>query len=79
MFSFLSKEKEGVIGLRLSAKDREEFIKKFNTKIMEQYGRMMKEYVEVPVLLLKNKKTMKKYLQKSYDYVASLKPKSTKK
>jgi hypothetical protein len=78
MFSFLSKEKEGVMGLRLSENDREEFIKKFNTKIMEQYGRMMKEYVEIPISLLKNKKIMKKYLQMSYDYVASLKPKPTK-
>ena len=39
----------------------------------------VKEYVEVPISLSKNKKEMKKYLQKSYDYVASLKPKSTKK
>lgn len=77
MFSFLSKE--GAMGLRLSQNDREEFIKKFDTKLMEQYGRTMKEYVEVPNRLLQQTEELSEFLQKSFDYVSSLKPKPTKK
>jgi len=77
MFSFL--DKEGNMGLRLPADAREEFLSKYNSKIMEQYGRKMKEYVIVPVELLKNTVTLSEYLQKSYLYISTLKPKPTKK
>lgn len=77
MFSFLSKE--GNMGLRLSENDREEFIQKFDSKLMEQHGRIMKEYVEVPDNLLSETEQISKFLQKSFDYVSSLKPKPTKK
>ncbi len=63
MFSFLSKE--GIMGLRLSPSDREEFIKQFNSKLLKQYGSMMKEYVEVPNSLLSNKKTMKNFFKRA--------------
>jgi len=77
MFSFLSKE--GKMGLRLSESDREEFIQRFDSQLMGQHGRTMKEYVEVPDSLLNKSKELSKFLQKSYDYVSSLKPKPTKK
>lgn len=77
MFSFLSKD--GVMGLRLSQNDREAFIQKFDSKIMEQHGRIMKEYVEVPDGLLQETETLSEFLQKSFDHVSSLKPKTTKK
>jgi len=77
MFSFLSKE--GVMGLRLSNDDSEAFIKDFDSKLMEQHGRTMKEYVEVPHELLQNTKQLSEYLQKSLNYVSKLKPKPTKK
>ncbi|MDD5081968.1 MAG: hypothetical protein PHU08_01205 [Dehalococcoidales bacterium] len=76
MFSFLSKE--GLVGLRLSESDREQFIKEFDSRLMEQHGIVMKEYVEVPHALLVDAKMLKKYLLKSYEYVAGLAPKSTK-
>lgn len=76
MFTFLSKE--GIMGLRLSKEDRLEFIKKFNSKLMEQYGRVMKEFVEVSPNLLTNVKTLSKYLKKSINYILTLKPKSKK-
>lgn len=76
MFSFLSKE--GVMGLRLSQNDREEFILKFDGKFMEQHGRTMKEYVEVPDDLLQKTELLSEFLQKSFNYVSSLKPKPTK-
>ena len=39
----------------------------------------MKEYVTVPDSLLKDTKTLRKYLELSYAYIKTLKPKSTKK
>ena len=77
MFSFL--DKEGNMGLRLSPKDRDEFTSHNKAVLMEQHGRVMKEYVKVPFELLRDTNSLSKYLQKSYDYVLSLKPKPTKK
>jgi hypothetical protein len=77
MFSFLSKD--GVMGLRLSAEDRLEFMQKFNSKLMVQYGSVMKEFVEVPPDLLMNIKKLSKYLKKSFNYILTLKPKLTNK
>ncbi len=39
----------------------------------------MKEYVTVPEALLRETKTLQKYLAVSYDSAKSLKPKATKK
>jgi len=39
----------------------------------------MKEYVTVPDSLLKNTKDLRKYLELSYAYIGTLKPKSAKK
>src|SRR5438445_11749645 len=44
----------GRLSLRLPAGEREEFLKKYNTKLVKQYGIVMKEYVEVPDELLEN-------------------------
>lgn len=51
MFSQLSKD--GTVGLRLPKDEREAFLGKHNTKLFEQYGAIMKEYVTVPDSLLK--------------------------
>jgi hypothetical protein len=77
MFSFLSKE--GVLALRLPKDDRESFIVQFSTELCVQYGRVMKEYVVVPHELLEQTDQLKKYFDISYDYIAPLKPKPTKK
>lgn len=77
MFSFLSKE--GEMGLRLSENDRITFLEDFDAKLMEQHGRVMKEYVRIPADLLKNTIELSKYLQKSLAYVSRLKPKPSKK
>ncbi len=77
MFSFLSKE--GVMGLKLSKNDREDFIQYFNAGLMEQHGRIMKEFVSVPDVLLNDHDQLSEYLQKSFNYVSELKPKPTKK
>ncbi len=77
MFSFLSKE--GVMGLRLNETDRKQFIKEFNVELMQQHGRVMKEYVSVPNSLLKDTVMLSGYLLKSWNYVSKLKPKPSKK
>ena len=77
MFTFLSKE--GVLGIRLSKDDREAFLQKFNTGLMEQHSTVMKEYVQVPAGLLADTETLTLYVRKSYDYIKTLKPKPTRK
>jgi len=76
MFSLLHEDK---LAIRLPENKREEFLKKHRTKLYEAYGTVMKEYVAVPDALLKNTKEMKKYLELSYEYAKTLKPKPTKK
>jgi len=77
MFSLLHSP-EGRLALRLSEKDREEFIKKYKTSLFEAYGTVMKEYVAVPESLLKKTGELKKYFGLSYAYAKTLKPKPTR-
>lgn len=76
MFTYMS---NGILAIRLPENERELFIKKYKTKLMESYGAVMKEYVEVPGSLLKETGTLKKFLEISYSYAKTLKPKPTKK
>ena len=68
----------GRLSLRLPTGDREAFIEKYETRLVEQYGVVMKEYVEVPDVLLQDTDELKKYFDRSFEYVSSLKPKATK-
>jgi len=77
MFSFLTKT--GTLALRLPPDERDAFIKKYKTKLCEQHGTVLEEYVEVPAVLLKKTQELRKYFDLSYAYVGSLKPKPTKK
>jgi hypothetical protein len=77
MFSFLTKA--GTLALRLPAKQRDAFLKKYKAKLCEQHGAVLEEYVEVPDALLRKTGELKKYFDISYQHVASLKPKPTKK
>jgi TfoX/Sxy family transcriptional regulator of competence genes len=77
MFSHLSKT--GSLGLRLPKGERESFLEKYNTTLYESHGAIMKEYVTVPDDLLENTEALKVYLDLSYEYVKTLKPKPTKK
>lgn len=78
MFSLLLSP-EGRMALRLPEDVREQFLKKYKTKIFEVYGAVMKEYVAVPDTLLQNTKELRKYFAESYAYAKTLKPKPTKK
>jgi TfoX/Sxy family transcriptional regulator of competence genes len=75
MFTILSKKE--TLAIRLPEKEREAFIKKYKTKLMEAYGVVMKEYVVVPESVLKKTIELKPWLNKSFEYVKTLKAKPT--
>jgi hypothetical protein len=77
MFSFITRS--GRLALRLPGEERDAFLKKYRTRLCEQHGTVLEDYVEVPGALLKRTQELKKFFDLSYDYVASLKPKPTKK
>src|SRR5271169_1647994 len=76
MFTLLQNSRS--LAIRLPEDKRAEFLKKHKTTLFEAYGVVMKEYVAVPDTLLKNTKALQKYLELSYEYVKTLKPKPTK-
>jgi TfoX/Sxy family transcriptional regulator of competence genes len=76
MFTLLHQSR---LAIRLPEDKREDFLKKYKTKLFEAYGTVMQEYVAVPDTLLRNTKELKKYLDFSYEYAETLKPKPTKK
>jgi hypothetical protein len=69
----------GALAIRLSEAEREKFMKKYKTGLFEAYGAVMKEYVAVPDALLSKTKELAKWLDLSYEYAKTLKPKATKK
>ncbi|HEY7402797.1 MAG TPA: hypothetical protein VIB39_04705 [Candidatus Angelobacter sp.] len=77
MFTLLLQSKS--LAIRLPKAEREEFLQKHKTKLFEAYGAVMPEYVAVPDSLLTNTKELQKYLQISYAYAKTLKPKPAKK
>jgi len=77
MFSYL--HKDGKLALKLPAGLLPDFLAKYNTKLQEAYGIVQKEYAVVPEDLLAKTDELAPYLKASYDYVASQKPKPTKK
>jgi TfoX/Sxy family transcriptional regulator of competence genes len=76
MFTLLH---QGRLAVRLPEDEREKFLKKHKTNLFEAYGTVMKEYVAVPDSLLENTKELSKYLDLSYSYAKTLKPKPTTK
>lgn len=75
MFSFLAPD--GTLALRLPSPAREEFLAKHATKLVEQHGVVMKEYVAVPAALLARTKELAKHFAASHAYARALKPKAT--
>jgi hypothetical protein len=73
MFTYL--DQTGIMGMRLPHEEVEAFLKKYKTKLFESYGVVKKDWAAVPDSLLKNTKELQKYLQISYAYTKTLKPK----
>lgn len=76
MFTLLHQSR---LAIRLPEQEREKFLKKYKTTLFEAYGSVMKEYVAVPDDLLEKTKELRKYLDLSYEYARTLKPKPTTK
>ncbi len=76
---FLLMQPSGKLAMRLPDDARDEFLRKYQTKLFEAYGAVMKEYVAVPDALLEKTKELQKYLELSYEYVKKLKPKPSAK
>lgn len=76
MFSQMTKA--GTLGLRLGKEEREAFLETFQTTLLTNYGTVMKEYVAVPDALLNDTEQLSQYLQQSYAYAQTLKPKKSK-
>ena len=77
MFTLL--HQSSTLAIRLPEEKRQEFLKKYKTTLFEAYGAVMKEYVTVPDAVLKNTKELRKYLEFSYEYAKTLKPKPSRK
>jgi TfoX/Sxy family transcriptional regulator of competence genes len=77
MFTLLHQSQ--TLAIRLPTEEREKFLKKYKTTLFEAYGAVMKEYVRVPDDLLGKTAELRKYLEMSYEYAKTLKPKPTTK
>lgn len=77
MYSMM--RKDGALGIRLSADDRKAFMEKYQTVPFENYGSLIKEYVEVPANVLVDTQAMVYYMKRSHAYAKTLKPKPTTK
>ena len=64
--------------MRLGKAEREAFIAEFDSGLLETYGTVMKEYVEVPDQLLEDTQRLLPYLEGSYAYAKTLKPQQRK-
>lgn len=76
MFSFL--DADGVMALRLPDDLRQAFLSRYGTDPVEQYGRVMTEYVAVPEELLADTPQLQVWFDRSYEWIGTLKPKPTK-
>jgi TfoX/Sxy family transcriptional regulator of competence genes len=75
MFSLLTSD--GTLALRLPSPEREEFLKRYKSKLCVQHGVVLKEYVSVPAALLARTRELSKHLAVSYRYASELKAKAT--
>ncbi len=77
-YMYSSLTKDGRMGIRLSASDREAFIAKHDAKPFVNYGANIAEHVEVPEELLHRPKELGEYLARSRAYTDSLPARKSK-
>ena len=73
MFSFL--DDAGTMALRLSDGLGEEFLGRYESGPVVQYGSVMRGYVSVPSDLLERTDELLGWFDRSYDWVGTLEPK----
>lgn len=72
MYSFL--DQRGLMGLRLPASLRDEFVVTFQTDLATQCGAFLREYVEVPATLLPDTEELYDWFLESHRWVGTLEP-----
>lgn len=77
MFSFL--DSDGMMALRLSDELQDEFLNRYESGPVVQYGRVMRGYVLIPDGLLAETDELRQWFDKSYGWIGTLEPKPTKK
>lgn len=77
MFSFL--DAEGTMAIRLSDELADDFQSKYESGPVIQYGSVMRGYVSVPDDLLRDTEELGSWFEKSYEWIGTLEPKTTKK
>ena len=77
MFSFL--DGEGTMAIRLSNELADEFLSKYESGPVIQYGSVMRGYVSVPDELLSDTAEAASWFQKSHAWIGTLEPKATTK
>ena len=73
MFSILNKD--GELGIRFSKEIQKKYIEEWNTTLFKSHNAIMQGYVLIPDNMLKDLENLANYLNESYDYVMTLKPK----
>jgi hypothetical protein len=67
--------KDGELGINFSKEVQEKYIGEFDTTPYKSFGAVMKGYVMIPDQMLEDLDKLAEYLNDSYDYVMTLKPK----
>ena len=78
MYSMISKH--GIVGIRLPEPDRTAFLEAYDAELFrgDPAWPPAREYVAVPDALLADTEALRPYLEQSFQYVSSLKPKRSK-
>lgn len=77
MFSFL--DADGSMALRLSDELQQEFLTRYDSGHVIQYGRVMRGYVAVPDALLRDTDELVGWFDRSHHWIGTLPAKPTKK
>ena len=75
MYSFL--DADGMMALRLSDEVTVEFLARYDSGPVHQYGRLMHGYVAVPDDLLHRPDELVEWFDRSHDWIGTLDPKPT--
>jgi hypothetical protein len=75
MYSFL--DSDGTMALALPPDRQAEFIARYETDVVEQHGRIMKDFVAVPADLLERTSELRQWFDVSFEWTGIRKPKST--
>ncbi len=77
MFSFL--DVDGTMAIRLSDALADDYLSRYESGPVIQYGSVMRGYVSIPDGLLSDTEELGSWFEKAYEWIGTLEPKATKK